>query len=251
MVKNAHLRQIEQMESEELMTQKKLRTEVIQLEDMLSQVRKEYEMLRIEFEGNLAANEQTGPINKEMRNLIQSLQTHNVQLKGEVGRYKRKSKEGNLELMKLRKDLEEMKNAEIRALQVKKEAQMKAEAHDHLGSGSPRQVPTPNAGSVINNLSENSQDGSNSSPNHSGTNAVHSENNHIEAKNSGNGDAALGDVNEMNEESSNGPVKVINLTIITILLKLGVTEISLPRKKGIRWRYSGKFSLYKKIQLIG
>ena len=84
MVKNAHMRQIEQMESEELMTQKKLRTEVIQLEDMLAQVRKEYEMLRIEFEQNLAANEQTGPINKEMRNLIQSLQTHNVQLKVKV-----------------------------------------------------------------------------------------------------------------------------------------------------------------------
>ena len=85
MVKNAHMRQIEQMESEELMTQKKLRTEVIQLEDMLAQVRKEYEMLRIEFEQNLAANEQTGPINKEMRNLIQSLQTHNVQLKVKTG----------------------------------------------------------------------------------------------------------------------------------------------------------------------
>ena len=84
MVKNAHMRQIEQMESEELMTQKKLRTEVIQLEDMLAQVRKEYEMLRIEFEQNLAANEQTGPINKEMRNLIQSLQTHNVQLKVKI-----------------------------------------------------------------------------------------------------------------------------------------------------------------------
>ncbi len=83
--KNAHMRQIEQMESEELLAQKKLRTEVIQLEDMLAQVRKEYEMLRIEFEQNLAANEQTGPINKEMRNLITSLQSHNVQLKGEVG----------------------------------------------------------------------------------------------------------------------------------------------------------------------
>lgn len=68
--KNAHMRQIEQMESEELLAQKKLRTEVIQLEDMLAQVRKEYEMLRIEFEQNLAANEQTGPINKEMRNLV-------------------------------------------------------------------------------------------------------------------------------------------------------------------------------------
>ena len=33
------MRQIEQMESEELLAQKKLRTEVIQLEDMLAQVR--------------------------------------------------------------------------------------------------------------------------------------------------------------------------------------------------------------------
>merc|ERR1712242_633217 len=88
--KNAHMRQIEQMEAEELLAQKKLRAEAIQLEDLLAQVRKEYEMLRIEFEQNLAANEQTGPINKEMRNLITSLQTHNVQLKGEVARYKRK-----------------------------------------------------------------------------------------------------------------------------------------------------------------
>ena len=68
--KNAHMRQIEQMEAEELLAQKKLRNEAIQLEDLLAQVRKEYEMLRIEFEQNLAANEQTGPINKEMRNLI-------------------------------------------------------------------------------------------------------------------------------------------------------------------------------------
>lgn len=47
----------------------KLRT-VIQLEDNAAQVRKEYEMLRIEFEKNLAANEQIGPLNKDMRNLI-------------------------------------------------------------------------------------------------------------------------------------------------------------------------------------
>lgn len=100
--KNTHLRQIEQMESEELTSQKKLRTEVIQLEDMLAQVRKEYEMLRIEFEQNLAANEQTGPINREMRHLITSLQNHISQLKGEIHRYKRKYKEAGLEASKVR-----------------------------------------------------------------------------------------------------------------------------------------------------
>lgn len=104
--KNIHLRQIEQMESEELAVQKKLRTEVIQLEDTLAQVRKEYEMLRIEFEQNLAADEQTGPINREMRQLITSLQSHNHQLKGEVQRYKRKLKEANAEITKLRQSLE-------------------------------------------------------------------------------------------------------------------------------------------------
>merc|ERR1712029_109509 len=126
LAKNAHMRQIEQMESEELMTQKKLRNEAIQLEDLLAQVRKEYEMLRIEFEQNLAANEQTGPINKEMRNLITSLQTHNVQLKGEVSRYKRKFKEKEIEITKLRKENDDLKEAEIKALQAKKEALLSA-----------------------------------------------------------------------------------------------------------------------------
>jgi ABC-type phosphate transport system auxiliary subunit len=58
-------------------------------------------MLRIEFEQNLAANEQTGPINREMRHLITSLQNHNQQLKGEVHRYKRKYKDANGEIPKV------------------------------------------------------------------------------------------------------------------------------------------------------
>ncbi|XP_015514914.1 E3 ubiquitin-protein ligase Bre1 isoform X2 [Neodiprion pinetum] len=106
--KNAHLRHIEMMESEELMAQKKLRGECIQLEDVLAQLRKEYEMLRIEFEQNLAANEQTGPINREMRHLITSLQNHNQQLKGEVHRYKRKYKEASAEIPRLKKEVEEV-----------------------------------------------------------------------------------------------------------------------------------------------
>jgi E3 ubiquitin-protein ligase BRE1 len=95
-------------------------------------------MLRIEFEQNLAANEQTGPINKEMRNLISSLQTHNMQLKGEVARYKRKFKESNMEISKLRRDLDEMRTAEIKALQAKKlerEERMMSEEHTDDSSG--------------------------------------------------------------------------------------------------------------------
>lgn len=85
------------------MVQKKLRGEMMQLEDSNSQIRKEYEMLRIEFEKNLAANEQTGPINREMRDLIRSLEGHNKQIKGELHRYKRKYKETSLEFQKVRK----------------------------------------------------------------------------------------------------------------------------------------------------
>ncbi|KAL3268410.1 hypothetical protein HHI36_007525 [Cryptolaemus montrouzieri] len=106
--KNANARNIELMESDELMSQKKLRQEVMQLEDFLAQIRKEYEMLRIEFEQNLAANEQTGPINREMRHLITSLQNNTQQLKGEVHRYKRKYKEANAEIPKLRKEIEDL-----------------------------------------------------------------------------------------------------------------------------------------------
>ncbi|XP_054161348.1 E3 ubiquitin-protein ligase Bre1-like isoform X2 [Oppia nitens] len=104
--KNTHLRQIEHMESEELTMQKRLRTELMQLEDSLAQVRKEYEMLRLEFEQNLAANEQTGPINREMRHLITSLQNHNQQLKGENGRFKKKLKDATHEISKLKHNLE-------------------------------------------------------------------------------------------------------------------------------------------------
>ncbi|XP_040176920.1 E3 ubiquitin-protein ligase BRE1A [Rana temporaria] len=97
-----HQRQLELIERDEVALQKKVRTEVIQLEDTLAQVRKEYEMLRIEFEQTLAANEQAGPINREMRHLISSLQNHNHQLKGEVQRYKRRLREIQNEINKVR-----------------------------------------------------------------------------------------------------------------------------------------------------
>lgn len=117
--KNHHLRQIEIMESEELIAQKKVRSEMIQMEDVLAQIRKEYEMLRIEFEQNMAANEQTAPINREMRHLITSLQNHNGQLKGDVVRYKRKYKDAAAELVKYKKDLDDL-STKVNGTDVKK-----------------------------------------------------------------------------------------------------------------------------------
>lgn len=43
----------------------------------------------------------TGPINREMRHLISSLQNHNHQLKGDVQRYKRKLRETQMEINKV------------------------------------------------------------------------------------------------------------------------------------------------------
>lgn len=126
-------------QNDEVSLQRKVRTEVIQLEDTLAQVRKEYEMLRIEFEQTLAANEQAGnthfyaprfgvtfnwhavlqhsqcvylrfsnfpspqgPINREMRHLISTLQTHNQQMKGEVVKFKLRLREAQQELNQVR-----------------------------------------------------------------------------------------------------------------------------------------------------
>uniref|UniRef100_A0AAX7T0S4 E3 ubiquitin protein ligase n=1 Tax=Astatotilapia calliptera TaxID=8154 RepID=A0AAX7T0S4_ASTCA len=100
--RTARLRQLEHMENDEVTLQRKVRTEVFQLEDTLAQVRKEYEMLRIEFEQTLAANEQAGPINREMRHLISTLQTHNQQMKGEVVKYKLRLREAQAELNQVR-----------------------------------------------------------------------------------------------------------------------------------------------------
>lgn len=43
----------------------------------------------------------SGPINREMRHLISSLQNHNHQLKGDVQRYKRKLRETQMEINKV------------------------------------------------------------------------------------------------------------------------------------------------------
>ncbi|XP_063046757.1 E3 ubiquitin-protein ligase BRE1A isoform X2 [Engraulis encrasicolus] len=96
--RTARLRQLDHMENDEVSLQRKVRTEVIQLEDTLAQVRKEYEMLRIEFEQTLAANEQAGPINREMRHLISTLQTHNQQMKAEVIKFKLRLREAQQDL---------------------------------------------------------------------------------------------------------------------------------------------------------
>jgi E3 ubiquitin-protein ligase BRE1 len=120
-------RYIEVLESNELEEQKKLRNELLQKQYILDQTRKEFENLRNKYEQNLAANEQTAPINREMRQLITSLQNRIGQFKKEIQRYKRKYKEIAAENTKLGKDLEEMQ-AKLTAAGVKPEKDIKNES---------------------------------------------------------------------------------------------------------------------------
>lgn len=117
---------IEVLEANELEEQKKLRDELLQKQYVLDQTRKEFENLRNKYEQNLAANEQTAPINREMRELITSLQKRNGQLKKEIQRSKKKYKEISVEDEKLRKDLEEM-STKLTAAGLKQEKDIKNE----------------------------------------------------------------------------------------------------------------------------
>jgi E3 ubiquitin-protein ligase BRE1 len=125
--KTEYQRYIEYLESNELDEQKKLRNELLQKQYVLDQTRKEFENLRNKYEQNLAANEQTAPINREMRQLITSLQNRNGQFKKEIQRYKRKYKDLGTENAKIRKEMEEMAN-KLNAAGVKPEKDVKNES---------------------------------------------------------------------------------------------------------------------------
>ncbi|VDK33220.1 unnamed protein product [Taenia asiatica] len=92
-IRNAHLKQIEEMEANETAILNQMRGEMLAQEELYSKLRREFEMIEADFKQTVAHNEQAGPINSEMRSLITTLQLQNKQLKNEVVRYRRKSKE--------------------------------------------------------------------------------------------------------------------------------------------------------------
>ncbi|KAK6100622.1 Zinc finger C3HC4 type (RING finger) family protein [Brugia pahangi] len=105
-LRSAHSKQIEVMESEECQAREQMQDTMNRHEEELYQVRREYEMLRLEFEQNLSANEQSGPLNKEIRLMLASAKAENQQLKQEANRFKRKWKEAVSSLAKCNKELE-------------------------------------------------------------------------------------------------------------------------------------------------
>ncbi|CAG5126912.1 unnamed protein product, partial [Candidula unifasciata] len=148
--KSNHGRQIEQMEIDELEGQKRLRTEMIQVEDNLAQTRKEYDMLRIEFEQAMAANDQNLTINREMRNLIQSLQNHNQQLKMESARYKRRLREAQVEIHKLKQEIAATNPPSSSSASVPATNNSSAPSNAAASAAAPSSTGTPaNSGSAL------------------------------------------------------------------------------------------------------
>lgn len=98
----SHILQLEQIEVEEDAAQKKVRQELIAKEETLATLKKDYEVLHFKFTRYLAANEQTGPSNKELRNMISSLQAQNALLKNEVTRGKKRTSELAVQIAKCR-----------------------------------------------------------------------------------------------------------------------------------------------------
>ncbi len=71
------------------------------LETALASVKRDYELLRVEYERMIASNEQAGPVAKELRLTVDSLQKSINQHKSEVSRCKAKSHKLEQQLTKV------------------------------------------------------------------------------------------------------------------------------------------------------
>ena len=74
---------------------------MVVLENALAAVRHDYSVLRMEFERTVASNEQAGPIAKELRVTVDSLQKTITQHKSEVNRYKTRAHKAEQQLAKV------------------------------------------------------------------------------------------------------------------------------------------------------
>ena len=87
--------------SEEVKYQVEVREEMAGLEGTLAVVKRDYELLRMEYERVLASNEQAGPIATELRVTVDSLQKSISQHKSELGRYKLRTHKAEQQLAKV------------------------------------------------------------------------------------------------------------------------------------------------------
>ena len=86
---------------EELKYQGEVREEMAGLEAALAAVKRDYELLRVEYERIVASNEQAGPVAKELRVMVDSLQKSVGQHKSEVNRYKARAHKAEQQVTKV------------------------------------------------------------------------------------------------------------------------------------------------------
>ena len=87
--------------AEEVKYQMEVREEMVALETALASVKHDYEVTRMEFERTMASNEQAGPIAKELRVTVDSLEKAINQHKSEVNRYKARAHKAEQQVAKV------------------------------------------------------------------------------------------------------------------------------------------------------
>lgn len=88
-MKNAHARQIDRMEHDELRIQKELRTNIVDLEQSLNDIRNEFAIIRLQYDNVLKANEQTVKLDTELKKSVSSYKIQVQQKNNDLNRLKR------------------------------------------------------------------------------------------------------------------------------------------------------------------
>jgi len=78
--KNMYQKKMDKAETDNYEVQKKLREELLKTQEQLNRETQKCRVMQESYERNVAANEQAGPLNREMRQFINSMQDRNRQL---------------------------------------------------------------------------------------------------------------------------------------------------------------------------
>lgn len=125
-MKNAHARQIERMQHDEMKIQKELRTNIVDLEQSLADARNQQTMFRLQYENAIKQCEQTVKMDTELKKSLSS--------------YKIQVQQKNNELSRLKRILEEHKRTD-----KQQNSENKATA-EHLSSNSTNSVSSNDKG---------------------------------------------------------------------------------------------------------
>ncbi|VDL20419.1 unnamed protein product, partial [Hymenolepis diminuta] len=150
-IRNAHLKQVEEMEANETAILSQMKSEMLSQEELYSKLRRQFDDVEADLKQVMAHNEQVLPISSEMRSLINTLQLQNKQLKNEVYRFRRKSMEAAHnhqqiadELKATQEELEQVRKAfsESNAAVLKLTEKMKQPVEAMTATATPSEAPS-------------------------------------------------------------------------------------------------------------